>query len=179
MNSRFTTKTIAFCAMMASLATVLMLAGGLIPIMTYCAPLFGALCLIPVNEKYGSTPAWTTWAAVSILTLLIGADKEAAFFWIFFSWYPIIKKRMDSISPKPMKTALKLLLFTASALIMYALTCYVLGIEEIIESFSERWWLNAVFLAAVVAVMMIYDYALDSMQSVIMHLTDRITGNRR
>ena len=57
---------------------------------------------------------------------------------------------------------------------MYALTCYVLGIEEIVESFSETWWINALFLAAVVFCMMLFDAALKRLAPRVRRLTEKI-----
>ena len=51
-------RPLAFCAMMAALGTMLMLTGGLIPVLTYCSPLLASFCLIPVLDAYGKRNAW-------------------------------------------------------------------------------------------------------------------------
>ena len=56
--------------MMAALATVIMLLGGVVPVFTYCSPLLASLCLIPVIDRFGKTPALACWAVVSALTLI-------------------------------------------------------------------------------------------------------------
>ena len=115
------------------------------------------------------------WAVTAVLTLLIGADKEAAFFYLFFGWYPIAKDGLDRVSPKLLRFLLKLLIFSAAAAVMYALTCYVLGIEEIIDSFSDKAWVNILFLAAVILCMMLFDIMLKRLAPRIRRLTERIT----
>lgn len=152
--------------MMAALATVIMLLGGVIPVMTYCSPLFASLCLLPVLDRYGARSALATWAVVAALTLIIGLDKEAAFFWTFLAWYPVAKPRLDRIKNAPVRLLLKMGIFAASTLAMYGLTCYILGIDEIIEGFSASKWINAAFIAAIVLVMMLYDRALGNMPAV-------------
>lgn len=152
--------------MMAALATIIMLLGGVIPVMTYCSPLFASLCLLPVMDRYGTRPALATWAVVAALTLIIGLDKEAAFFWTFLAWYPAAKPRVDGIKSKPVRLLVKIGIFTVCTLAMYGLTCYILGIDEIIEGFSASKWINAGFIAAIVLVMMLYDRALDNMPAV-------------
>lgn len=82
-RSRKESGKIAFCGLMVALSVVLMLSGGLIPIATYCAPMAGGLLLLPILLEYGKKPAWTAYAATSLITLLLGADKEAAFFYLF------------------------------------------------------------------------------------------------
>jgi riboflavin transporter FmnP len=82
-------RPLAFCAMMAALGTMLMLTGGLIPVLTYCSPLLASFCLIPALDAYGKRNAWMVWAVTSALSLLIGVDKEASLFYLFLGWYPI------------------------------------------------------------------------------------------
>ena len=165
---------VAFGALMAAAGTAVMLLGALVPVFTYCSPLLASLFLLPVIDVCGRRNAVLVWAVTSVLVLLIGADKEAAFFYLFFGWYPAAKAGFDRIAPKALRFLLKLLLFSAAAAAMYALTCYVLGIEEIVESFSETWWINALFLAAVVFCMMLFDAALKRLAPRVRRLTEKI-----
>ena len=82
-RSRKESSKIAFCGLMVALSVVLMLTGGLIPIATYCAPMAAGLLLLPILLEYGKKASWTAYAAVSLISLLLGADKEAAFFYLF------------------------------------------------------------------------------------------------
>ena len=173
-GGRSKTFPIAFGAMMAAAGTAVMLLGALVPVFTYCSPLLASLFLLPVIDVCGKRNALLVWAVTSVLVLLIGADKEAAFFYLFFGWYPIAKEGVDRIGSKVLRFLLKLLIFSAAAAAMYALTCYVLGIEEIIETFSETWWVNALFLAAVVFCMMLFDAALKRLAPRICRLTKKI-----
>ena len=68
---------------------------------------------------------------------------------------------------------MKVLIFSAAAASMYALTCYVLGIEEIVESFSSAAWVNVLFFAAVVICMMLYDSALRRLEPRICRLIEK------
>ena len=154
------TRAIAFCAMMAALSAVIMLTGGLIPVLTYCSPLLAAILLIPVLEEYGAKWAWMVWAVSSGLSLIIGVDKEAAFFYLFLGWYPIVKPRLDAVSPVVLGFVLKTLTFTIAIGIMYALICYVLQIEEIISTFYGAMWMNLLFFAVLIAVMLMFDRTL-------------------
>lgn len=160
MKEGFSTKAIALCAVMAALAALIMLTGGLIPVMTYCSPMLASLCLIPVLDAFGSGPSWAVWAVTGALSLLIGADKEAAFFWVFFGFYPIIRPFFNRIKSRPLRIALKACLFAALAAVMYGLTCFIFGIDEIVSSFSASTVINIAFLAGIVICLLLYDRAL-------------------
>ena len=157
-NSRkLTCKGIAFCAMMAALGTVIMLTGGLIPVLTYCSPLIAAILLVPVLDQYGRKEAWMVWAVTATLSLLIGVDKEASFFYLFLGWYPILKPLFDAVSSPVLRFLGKLLTFTFAIGAMYALIFFVFQIDDIIESFSALFWINLLFFVGLAAVMLLYD----------------------
>ena len=151
---------IALCAMMAALSTVIMLSGGLIPVFTYCSPLLASILLIPVLEEFGTQKAWMVWAVTTALTMLIGVDKEAAFFYLFLGWYPILKPQFDRIPLRGTRLAVKTAVFALSIGIMYALLCFVFQIGDILSSFSALVWVNVLFFVLLVAVMLMYDRAL-------------------
>lgn len=97
-------KMISFCAILTALGTVIMLTGGLIPVFTYCSPVLASVLLIAVLEEYGTQEAWMVWAVTSALSLLIGIDKEAAFFYLFLGWYPIVRSAFDKIPSRVLRT---------------------------------------------------------------------------
>lgn len=156
-DQKLTSKPVAFCAMMAALGTVIMLTGGLIPVLTYCSPLIASFLLIPVLDQHGKEKAWMVWAVTSALSLLVGVDKEASFFYLFLGWYPILKPFLDIIPSRILRFAGKLLLFSAAIGAMYALILFVFQIGDIMESFSPLLWVNLLFFAGLVAVMLLYD----------------------
>lgn len=90
----------------------------LVPVMTYAAPLLCSLLLLPLLMEFSASSGWMVWGVTSILTLLLGADKEAAFFYLFIGWYPLIKLPLENRMKKaslPVKTAV----FTLALTIMY------------------------------------------------------------
>lgn len=146
--------------MMAALGTVIMLTGGIVPVFTYCSPLLAALLLIPVMIEYGNVKAGMVWIITSALSLLIGLDKEAGFFYLFLGWYPIFKPFADRIPGRALRILIKAAVLTAAVTAMYGLICFVFRIGEIMESFSASAWINTAFLAALVIVMLMYDTVL-------------------
>ena len=75
---------------MAALAVVIMCMGGIIPMATYVCPMLCSLLLAVVLRLTGRRIAWAWYAAVSLLSLLLGPDKEAAAVFVFLGYYPII-----------------------------------------------------------------------------------------
>ena len=132
-NTANRSRMVAFCAMMAALSTVIMLTGGLIPVLTYCSPLAASALLIPVLEEYGKGKASMVWIVTAALSILIGVDKEAAFFYLFLGWYPILKPLFDRLPLKGMRMIVKTCVFSAAIGIMYALLCYVLQLWALSE----------------------------------------------
>lgn len=136
-NSRYQSSKIAFCGLMTALSVTLMLTGGIIPIATYAVPMIAGVLLLPILLEYGKKSAWTSFAAVSLIVLLLGIDKEAAFFYIFLGYYPIIKWDIERIPKKFLKLTTKLVLFNLSLVVMYAILGAVLNMDAIIQEFSQ------------------------------------------
>lgn len=144
--------------MMVALSVSLMLLGGIIPVATYCVPMIGGLLLLPLLLEYGRKTAWTAFAAVSIITLMLGIDKEAAFFYLFLGYYPILKWEIDRISKKPLRVFIKLLVFNLSFMLMYAILGILFNMEALIEEFTQMGTaLLFVFVLMLNACMFLYD----------------------
>ena len=112
---------VAFCGMAAGLSMVILLLGGIIPIATYAVPMLCGLLLLPILLEFGEKAAWATFFAVAALALMLDFDKEAAFFYLFIGYYPIVKWRLDKLKPKALRITAKIALFSVSMVVMYAL----------------------------------------------------------
>lgn len=157
-NSRQESLKMAFCGLVVALAVVLMLSGGLIPIATYCSPMIAGVLLLPILLEYGKKAAWTAYAAVAIISLMLGIDKEAAFFFLFLGYYPIVKWELDRIKHKALRILLKLLVFTAAVVLMYTTLGFLLHMDAIVAEFSEMGTaLMLAFLALLDLCLMMYD----------------------
>ena len=167
-------KMISFCAILTALGTVIMLTGGLIPVFTYCSPVLASVLLIAVLEEYGTREAWMVWAVTSALSLLIGIDKEAAFFYLFLGWYPIVRSAFDKIPSRVLRTGTKLLVFMLSILAMYGLICFVFQLGDVISSFSAVMWINLLFFAALAVIMLLYDRTLPGLRKFYLRSLRRI-----
>lgn len=135
-QSRIQSKKMAFCGMLVALSIVTMLLGGLIPIATYCVPMFCGVLLLPILIEYGKVTAWTAFAAVALIALLLGIDKEAAFFYLFLGHYPLLKLEIDRIKNKPIRVGAKLVFFNLATFLMYAILGFILHMDAVVEEFK-------------------------------------------
>lgn len=136
-QSRQQSSKMAFCGLLTGLSVVIMLTGGLIPIATYCTPMISGALLLPILLEYGKKTAWTSFAAVSLITLFLGIDKEAAFFYLFLGYYPIAKWDIDRIRRRPLRIAVKLLVFNGAIAAMYAALGFLLHMDAIVQEFTQ------------------------------------------
>ena len=149
---------VSFCGILTALGTCLMLTGGLIPLFTYFSPLAAGALLIPVLAEYGKRPAWTVYAATSLLSLLLGADKEAAFFYLFLGYYPIVKSLFDRAKSKFARLFIKLGFFAAAVGALYSFLYFLLRLDTLREELaSAEALVNAAFFVLLSVTMLVYD----------------------
>ena len=127
-------KNMALGGVMAALALVVMCLGGMIPLATYVCPMFCAVLLMVVLKLTGRRVAWAWYGAVSILSMLLGPDKEAAAVFVFLGYYPILKPWLDK---RKLAILWKLVLFNAAIFAMYGVLIYVFGLADIASEFEE------------------------------------------
>lgn len=124
----------ALCGVTAALAVVIMCMGGLIPVATYVCPM---LCMVLLREVFrhcGKRMAWVWYVVVSILSLLLGPDKEAAGVFLFLGYYPIWKLKLDKMR---LSMVWKALLFNSSMITLYLLLLRLFGVSALVEEFSQ------------------------------------------
>ena len=124
----------ALGGMMAALAVVIMTLGGAIPLNTFLCPIVCMMILRFVFATCGARVAWAWYGAVSILSLLMGPDKEAAAIFVVLGYYPILKPRLDKLKGG---LILKLALFNAVILAMYWVLIRLLGMDQIASDYAE------------------------------------------
>lgn len=126
-------RSVALGGTMAALAVVIMCMGGIIPVATYVCPMLCALLLAVVLRFVGRRIAWAWYAAVAVLSLLLGPDKEAAAVFVFLGYYPIIKPWVDR---RRVPFLWKLGIFNVSVCAMYAMLLYLFQLEQVVRDFS-------------------------------------------
>ena len=138
-------RRIALCGMLCALAVVLMNLGSLVPLATFCTPLLAMLALLPIMEEFGPRLGWAAWAAVSLLSLLLVSDRETAFVYVFFGWWPMVRPKVAAIRSRAVRTGLKLLACNALIGLLYGVVLRFLGLtSDLLEATKV---MNAVLLA--------------------------------
>lgn len=118
----------------AALAVVIMSLGTLIPVATYVCPMLCCLLLQLIFKLCGKRYAWAWFGAVALLSVLLAPDKEAAAVFCAIGYYPILKPWLDR---KKGKWLWKALLFNSSILLLYGVIMKILGMEQVLQEFSE------------------------------------------
>ena len=140
--------------------------------------LSGELLLIVVMEvrtQWG----WLTYLAVSLLSVFVTFDKEAALIFIlFFGSYPLLHRLLARIRLRIVRIPVKLAIFNVCMLLYYYITVYVLGLAELMESLREYGrYAGTVILLALNPFFLMYDHTLDGLCDVYRRqLKPRITG---
>lgn len=157
-KSRESSMKMAFCGLLTALSASLMLAGGIIPIATYCVPMAAGLLLLPIMVEFGKKSAWIAFIATSLITLFLGFDKEAALFYLFIGYYPLVKWDIDRIKNKMLRVFCKLLLYSVSIVAMYLALGYLMNMNAVLAEFSEMGMLFLCLLMILYNIcMLLYD----------------------
>lgn len=135
MNNR--TRRVAISGMMVALATAILLMGGVIPAATFVGPALAGIVMVPVLTEGGRRMALGAWLAVSALSLMLCADKEAALLFTFLGWYPAMKWTLDARLPGWKGLPVKLLLWNACAGALAAMIFYVFRMDQVIAEYRE------------------------------------------
>ena len=78
--------------------------------------------------------AWAWYGAVTLLSLLMAPDKEAAAVFLALGYYPILKPKLDTLTGK---WFWKLLFFNAVILLTYWLLMHLFGFDQVAAEFAQ------------------------------------------
>ena len=131
------TRQIAVSGMMVALAVAILMMGGVIPAATFVGPALAGLMLIPVFAEGGQKLALGAWLAISALSLILCADKEAALLFAFLGWYPAMKWKLDMKLPGWKGVPVKLVIWNACAGAMAAMIFFVLRMDQVMAEYRE------------------------------------------
>ena len=137
---------VALGGVLAALAVVILLLGGMIPIGTYLAPMLAALPLVILLAELPKSLCLGWYCIVALLGVLLCPDKETAFVFVFLGWYPLAKPALDRL-PKLPGLLCKLLIFNASTAALYALLILVFQLEALVREAQET---GMILLVAIV-----------------------------
>lgn len=117
----------AIGGMVTALSVVILMPTAL-DLFVYALPALSGMltmfCVVELGKKWSVG----VYAAVSILSLLLVPNKEAAVMYIaFFGYYPIVKAVLESKLPRTAEYLLKFLIFNVSVIAAYGALIKILG----------------------------------------------------
>lgn len=128
---------VALGGIVSSLCLVTMFLAGILPAFYLILPMIAGVLLMLITAEVNTEWAMLTYLSVSILSLFITFDKEAAIvFILIFGHYPIIRPYIHKIPFRPVQVIIKLVIFNLCALAYFYLTVYIFGIKEMLEEFD-------------------------------------------
>ena len=96
-------RKIALSGVFGSLAAVLMLMGGILPLATYVAPALAGILIVPVAIEFGIKTGYVLYAAIGLLSLFVVPDKEMSLIFVFFlGFYPLLKASIERMRSQRM-----------------------------------------------------------------------------
>ena len=162
MNNKARSFKAAFGGIAAALSVLLMFMTGIIPTLTYALPALCGALLMAVTVEINARFSLVVYAAVSILSLLVVADKEAAVMYAaFFGYYPVIKGFLERKLKGAFCWVAKYIIFNCAVICAYFIVSkvFMIPFEGIGESFLGKYAI-LFFLVAVNAAFAVYDIAL-------------------
>ena len=165
MKNKSKASVIALCGVLAALAVSLLFLGGAVPFAAIACPVLASLVLIPVYTETGKKWSVLWYAATAILGLLLAPDKEAAILFVFFGYYPMLKKWFGRLHSPALKWIIKLLYVNAAVFAAYSLMIYVFRMDAVSEELvqMERYLLIVLLVLANIS-FVIYDILIDRLE---------------
>lgn len=155
---------IAYGGIVVGLSLVCMFFTGIFPFAEYALPALAGILLTVLVIEFGMKTALVAYLAVSLLSLVVTPNKEAALLFIFFlGYYPIIKAKLEKIKPFLIEWLVKLVTFNIAVTIAYFLIINVFGMSQVMEDFEFMKMGIWVLLGAGNIVFVVYDIAITNL----------------
>jgi len=153
---------IAVSGVCTDLSVVLMFLGSMLYVFSYAVPVMLGLLMMMLHKTFGKKCAFITFFSVSLLSLILVAEKEGVLLYIlFFGYYPVIKPRLDLLKSGLLRALCKICLFNA-ALISAELLAYYAFRIPFFEGSGSHALFAAVFTGAMNIIFILYEFMLNS-----------------
>ena len=115
--------------------------------MALCGVMTALAVAIPLMVECGKRMALGAYAAISMLSLILCADKEAALLFAFLGYYPVIKQRLDAMPRKWLRRMVKFMIWNVALGAMYALIFFLLKLDQVMADYQTLNHITLVLLA--------------------------------
>lgn len=155
------TKKLSFCAVMAALATVLMLV-GYFPYLTYAVPCIASLAIMAVVIELNKKSAFLTYLA-SLLPIFLFCEMESKLLYIcLVGFYPILKALFEKLPSRILEYLLKIVCLNVAVFLIYLASTFVFGIR--FDDMGQLGEYGAIVLIAAANIAFLaYDFCLTTM----------------
>lgn len=158
---------IALGGIVSALSLICMFFTGVMPLFSYTLPALAGIFLVVIVIEINKKWAFATYVSVSLLSLFLTPDKEAAVLFIMFlGYYPIIKSFLEKIKSSLFEWALKLACFNLSLFLAYQIIINIFGLKQLLDESNKfgKYSLLA-FVALGNLAFVLYDIALTGLIS--------------
>lgn len=156
---------VALGGIVSALCLVTMFLSGILPALYLLLPMIAGIFLMIIAAEVNNSWALLTYIAVSLLSLIITFDKEAALIFVmFFGHYPILRSYIGKIPLKAPRRIIKLAVFNICIIAFFYTTVYLFGLSQMLEEFDELGRYGAwIMLGIANVIFVLYDLNLDVM----------------
>ena len=126
---RSQTSKIALCGVIAALSVVVLFMTGIVPVATVALPAIAGCFLIAVVAETSVRWGLGVYAVVSVLSLVLVPDREAALLYlVFFGYYPALYGALCRIRSRALCWMVKFAVFNAAIFAESLLAIFLLRI---------------------------------------------------
>ncbi len=157
------TSRIALCGVVAALSVVILFMTGIVPVATVALPAVAGCFLIAVVAETSVRWGVMVYAVVSILSLFLVPDREAALLYVvFFGYYPALYGALGRVQNRVLRWVLKFLVFNVAIVLESLLAIFLLNIP--MEEMLPFGWISIPILWILFnAVFVLYDLSMNGL----------------
>lgn len=150
---------VALGGIVSALCLLTMFLAGIIAPLYIVFPMIAGCLMMIIAVEVSRGWAMLTYISVSLLSLLVTFDKEAALLFIlFFGHYPILRMYLQKIRFGLLRKALKFLIFNGCILAYFWITVYIFGLDQMLEEMGDFGKYGGfIMLAMADAIFILYD----------------------
>ena len=126
-------KQMALSGLLCALAVVLMVLASAIGVGTFIGPMLAMAMLLPILEEYGWKSMLIAFTATAALGFLLVPEREMAFVYAAFGWYPVLRPQLNRIPGFLIQLLLKALLGSCIIFLLYGVLLRFLGMTADLE----------------------------------------------
>lgn len=160
---------VALGGVIAALSLLLMILAGVTSTLVYAIPMITGTLLMMLVVEFGQGFATMIYIAISILSLLILGNKEAAVMYVaFFGYYPILKSLLEKHMRGFVCWIVKYLIFNVAMITSYFIVTKIFMISfEDVEAFGK--YALLLLLLAGNVLFVLYDIVLTRLVSIYLY----------